>query len=258
MWLQQLYLRRLEKRPEAEALEQLVLRVLDDGLLPEGMRVRSVDSEGLWVSTPEEQRLALASLSDGYRTVAGLVLDIIKQLASAYGTIHSVEGDDGHVQILHEGVVFIDEIDVHLHVEWQKRIGFWLKSRFPKIQFVVTTHSPFICQAADEGGLIRLSPPWAGEYEQVAESLSGEVFNRVVNGTLDEAVVTELFGLDTVLSDDSQAARLRIAEIEAIALTRELSKVERRDLRKLRTRIPDSQADRAQQVALTHAWLQQQ
>ena len=49
----------------------------------------------------------------------------------------------------YEGVILIDEIDAHLHPAWQKRIGFWLKAHFPNIQFIVTTHSPFICQAAD-------------------------------------------------------------------------------------------------------------
>lgn len=65
VWLQQIYLRRLEGRPEASAVEQLVLKLLDDGLLPEGMRVEKVDSEGLWVRTPDGRSLALASLSDG-------------------------------------------------------------------------------------------------------------------------------------------------------------------------------------------------
>ena len=54
------------------------------------------------------------------------------------------------------GVVIIDEIDAHLHVSWQRRIGSWLTSHFPNIQFIVTTHSPYICRSADLGALIRL------------------------------------------------------------------------------------------------------
>ncbi|MBU3063124.1 ATP-binding protein [Nocardia sp. NEAU-G5] len=250
VWLQQIYLRRLEGRPEAQAIEDLVLNLLDDGLLPEGMRVERVDSEGLWVRTPEDRHLALASLSDGYRTVAGLVLDLIKQLVSAFHTIIFDEDSDGHVRVIHEGVVLIDEIDVHLHIEWQKRIGFWLKDHFPRMQFIVTTHSPFICQAADEGGLIRLSPAW--EHDSGAEILTGEDFNRVVNGSVDDAVLTDLFGLDSVLSDSARHVRQQLAELEATALTRELSPAQHKDLDTLRAKVPTSQADRALQRLVMH------
>jgi energy-coupling factor transporter ATP-binding protein EcfA2 len=248
-WLQQIYLRRLEDRPEARATEQLVLRLLDDGLLPEGMRVERVDSEGLWVKTPEGRALALSSLSDGYRTVAGLVLDLIKQLVVAYGEV-PFEERDGQIEVLLEGVVLIDEIDVHLHVEWQKRIGFWLKAHFPRMQFIVTTHSPFICQAADEGGLVRLSPAWAAG--PAAEIVTGEEFNRVVFGTADEAVLSDLFGLDTVLSESAITARRRLAEIEASSLRRQLSDDERRELNELKSQLPTSHADRSVQQLMAH------
>jgi predicted ATPase len=56
------------------------------------------------------------------------------------------------------GVELIDEVDAHLHPEWQREVGFWLKRHFPKIQFLVTTHSPSICQAAAPNGLFVSSP----------------------------------------------------------------------------------------------------
>ncbi|HET9656727.1 MAG TPA: AAA family ATPase [Kineosporiaceae bacterium] len=241
VWLQQVYLRRLEKKQEAEELEHLVLRLLSDGLLPEEMTVDHVDSEGLWVTTPDGGRLALRSLSDGYRVVAGLVLDLIKQLAANFGSVALTETADGHVQVLHSGVVLIDEVDVHLHVEWQKRIGFWLKSHFPNVQFIVTTHSPFICQAADVGGLVRLSPRWTEG--PIAEVLTGEAFNRVVNGSADDAVMSELFGLDTAFSDTSVNVRNRLAELEAVAVARTLTASELEEVESLRTDLPTSQAE---------------
>ncbi|WP_432993811.1 AAA family ATPase [Dactylosporangium sp. CA-233914] len=176
LWLQQLYLRRLENAPGAAAMERSVLRLLDDGLLPEGMRVTGVTSDGLWVRTPAGSELPLRSLSDGYRTVAALVLDLVRQLFSAYGNLNPMPGSD-RVAFAHEGVVLIDEIDVHLHVSWQQRIGFWFKEHFPNLQFFVSTHSPFICQAADDRGLVRLPAP--GE-QGPARILDGELFNRIV------------------------------------------------------------------------------
>jgi energy-coupling factor transporter ATP-binding protein EcfA2 len=242
-WLQQVYLRRLEGKADAQSLERLVLRLLDDGLLPEGMRVQQVDSDGLWVKTPDGKVIALKALSDGYRTVAGLVLDLIKQLESSYGEVQYEMSEGSSPRILHEGVVFIDEIDVHLHVEWQKRIGFWLKDHFPMIQFIVTTHSPFICQAADEGGLIRLAPAWADGVS--AEILSDESFNRVVNGSADDAILSDLFGMDTTVSDASMASREQLAILEAKAMTHDLDQDEVHRLAVLRHRMPTSQQDRA-------------
>lgn len=238
-WLQRVYLQRLEGRPDAAELETVVLSLLDDGLLPEGMRVESIDSRGLWVRTPENQNFPLTELSDGYRTVAGLVLDLVKQIHAMNGHVpHSNDG--GTTRVTQDGVVIIDEIDVHLHVEWQKRIGFWLKEHFPRLQFLVSTHSPFICQAADEGGLVRLSPSWQEGPSGVV--VEGEMFNRVVNGSTDEALLTDLFGLETTLSDRAVADRERLANLEVAAIAGEADLHQLDEMRDLSERIPTTQA----------------
>lgn len=55
------------------------------------------------------------------------------------------------------GVVLIDEIDVHLHPKWQRRVVEDLRTTFPKIQFVSTTHSPFVVQSMREEELRNLN-----------------------------------------------------------------------------------------------------
>lgn len=57
------------------------------------------------------------------------------------------------------GVVLIDELDLHLHPAWQRRVIFDLRRLFPKIQFIATTHSPFLIQALRRGELINLNEP---------------------------------------------------------------------------------------------------
>ncbi|QZT37863.1 AAA family ATPase [Halosquirtibacter xylanolyticus] len=54
------------------------------------------------------------------------------------------------------GIVLIDELDLHLHPDWQKQIIIGLKSTFPKVQFVCTTHSPFLIQETEVNQLIKL------------------------------------------------------------------------------------------------------
>jgi energy-coupling factor transporter ATP-binding protein EcfA2 len=238
-WLQRVYLQRLEGRPDAAELETVVLSLLDDGLLPEGMRVERIDSQGLWVRTPENQSFPLTELSDGYRTVAGLVLDLVKQIHAMNGHVpHSFDGLT--TRVTQDGVVIIDEIDVHLHVEWQKRIGFWLKDHFPGLQFLVSTHSPFICQAADEGGLVRLAPSW--QEGPAGAIVEGETFNRVVNGSTDEALLTDLFGLETTLSERAVADRERLADLEVAAIAGRADFDQLNEMRDLSERIPTTQA----------------
>jgi hypothetical protein len=238
-WLRDLYLRKLEGRLGAAQLESTVIRLLNDGLLPSNVYIERIDSEGLW-ARQGNARLPLQELSDGYRTIAALVLDIVRQLERSFGTleVESISIENGEcIRILHDGVVLIDEVDLHLHISWQKRLGFWLKRHFPRIQFIVTTHSPFICQAADSKGLIRLP---ASTDSRPAGHVPEDLFNTVVNGGADDAILTDLFGLDTPYSNDSEGLRKRVAQLEALLQVGKVSDEGRKELKALRSRLPQT------------------
>lgn len=254
-WLREIYLRRLEEevyldrsevKRDAAHLESTVLSLLNDGLLPDGIRVKNIDSDGLWV---EQQgvRLPLTGLSDGYRTTAALVLDLVRHLHDCFGGLETAASHDADCrqQVLHSGVVLIDEVDLHLHVSWQKKFGFWLKRHFPNLQFIVTTHSPFVCQTADLRGLIRLPAP--GE-NRSAEHVSETLYNTVVNGSADDAVLTELFGLETPYSAESERLRERIAQLEALLQSGKAKDRDRRELKSLRARLPQNLSTDVEQV----------
>ncbi|MCP4676953.1 MAG: AAA family ATPase [Deltaproteobacteria bacterium] len=82
------------------------------------------------------QELPFDQLSEGERTMAALVCDIARRLAIANpGSTEPLKGD---------GIVMIDEIDLHLHPQWQEKVIPTLRSTFPNIQFIVTTHSPIV------------------------------------------------------------------------------------------------------------------
>lgn len=234
-WLKELHLRRLEGREGAGELLEGVLKLVNDGLLPDSTKVDKVDSEGLWV-TQGRVSLPLGDMSDGYRTVVALVMDIVRQLHATYDEFKLVQ-QAGSWCVPYPGAVLIDEIELHLHLSWQRRIGFWFKRHFPNIQFIVTTHSPFVCQAADPKGLIRLPAP--GE-NRTAEHVSDELYKTVVNGTVDEAALTELFGLEHVHSDESERLRERVAQLEARVLEGEATPEERGELDRLSAQLPDT------------------
>lgn len=207
-WLVDQHLRSLEGRQGAEALLSAVLDVLGDGLLPDEYQIERVDSDGLWVSSGRNT-FPLREMSDGYRTIAALVVDVLKQLHEAYGILWMHPEERGRV--VAPGVVVIDEVDAHLHVSWQKRIGSWLKEHFPAIQFIVTTHSPYICQDADRSGLIRLPGP---DEDAPPEVVDKDLYERVVYGTGDDAVLSDLFGLDSPFSPAAERLRRELVDLE--------------------------------------------
>ena len=232
-WLKSVYLQRLEQRQGYRNLESLVLRLLDDGLLPDKMKVKKIDSRGLWV-TQNGVELPLQEISDGYRTMAALVLDLVRQMFDCYKELNEdVAG--GHTVIRNPGVVLVDEIDVHLHISWQQRIGFWLKEHFPNVQFIVSTHSPFICQAADSRGIIRLPAP--GEPGRAAH-VEGEQFKRIVNGSADDAAMSVLFGLDSTHSMSARRMRSEYSKWRAKQIRGGLAEKERKRLQELQMELP--------------------
>ena len=88
------------------------------------------------VVTKEHQELSIDSLSMGETCFIALVGDIARRLAIA--------NPQSHNPLKGEGIILIDEIDLHLHPAWQRRAITKLTEVFPNVQFVVTTHSPQI------------------------------------------------------------------------------------------------------------------
>ena len=116
------------------------------------------------------------------------------------------------VQVDRELDVLIDEIDAHLHPEWQREIGFWLKRHFPNIQFLVTTHSPIICQAADENGLFVLPEPGSGDKPH---ALTVEEYRTVIVSRPDTILLTPAFGLQNTRSPRAVEGRAEYAKLMA-------------------------------------------
>ena len=247
-WLKELRLRSLEEQQDATELLDTVLELLSDGLLPDGYRALRVNSDGLWVAPGGETERAypLREMSDGFRTVASLVLDIVRQLQNAYGTLDAGADNDGHPVVRIPGVVIIDEVDAHLHVTWQRRIGGWLRTHFPRIQFIVTSHSPYICQAADPGGLIRLPGP---EELRGPEVVDEALYRRVVYGSGDDAVLSELFGLETPYSNEAERQRGRLVQLERKVFRDEADEAELREYRELTDLLTSSLSARVDEVA---------
>jgi predicted ATP-binding protein involved in virulence len=95
-----------------------------------------------------EPPFQIEQLSDGYRTMLALVMDLARRMAVANGNFAWPEGQT----VLHSpGVVLIDEVELHLHPSWQQTVLPNLMEIFPDTQFIVTTHSPQVLTAVPAG-----------------------------------------------------------------------------------------------------------
>ena len=90
----------------------------------------------------EGMTLNVSQLSDGEKCVLAMFGDLAKRLALANPKLENpLDGD---------GVVLIDEIELHMHPSWQRTILGVLRSTFPNIQFIITTHSPIVLSEVDD------------------------------------------------------------------------------------------------------------
>ena len=96
----------------------------------------SFAAQNLLICHPEMGELPLEAMSDGARSVISMAADIAYRMAR----LNPDMGED--VTLKTSGVVLIDEVDMHLHPSWQQTVVSDLVKAFPKVQFIVTTHSP--------------------------------------------------------------------------------------------------------------------
>jgi predicted ATPase len=114
--------------------------------------------------------LYLDQLSDGERSLLAIVADLVRRLSLANPELAD--------PLTGAGVVLIDELELHLHPTWQRTVVEKLRTTFPNIQFIATTHSPFVIQSLRAGELINLDPEEFAEYagksiEDIAENVMG-------------------------------------------------------------------------------------
>ena len=115
-----------------------VVNAVDALLKPVGWHSLAFDftDETIVAEHPVHGRLPVSTLSDGIRVIIGLVGDI------AHRCVRLNPHFGADAAKLTPGVIMIDEVDMHLHPEWQQLILGALTDAFPLIQFIITTHSP--------------------------------------------------------------------------------------------------------------------
>lgn len=234
-WLRELHVKHLEaNETEGRLLQHLIDFLNKSNLLPHGAQISEVRSEEVIVRDANGAQVIVEQLSDGYRSVLSMIFEILRQMTRSYGVeavISALDADAGAVSL--PGVVTIDEVDAHLHPSWQKEIGPWFTRCFPKIQFIVTTHSPIICRNATT--VWRLANPGSDERSGPVE---GTALDRLIHGSILDAYGTEYFGRNISRSDDSKELMTELALLNRKALKGQLRASEMRRLEQLRAMLP--------------------
>lgn len=139
---QQAYARNEGDMPNVERIEGWFQRLedalkvlLDDENLKLEYNYKDYDFK---IIEESREPFGFDQLSDGYSSVIHIISDLILRMDKNW--ILNDELSEYDI----EGIVLIDELETHLHIELQKKILPFLTAFFPRIQFIVTTHSPYI------------------------------------------------------------------------------------------------------------------
>jgi predicted ATP-binding protein involved in virulence len=125
------------------------------------------------------------ALADGHRSYIGWVSDLLYHLHRA---------NPKNVQDVH-GVVLVDEVDLLAHPTWQRTIVPDLSRAFPKLQFILTTHSPIVAASVEAANLFILNPGRNGTANITQP-------NSEVYGLNAQQVLHEVFGMDSTRAPD--------------------------------------------------------
>lgn len=161
----------------AASLKEL-LPVSEDAMLARAHKHMSSEIDGKTVS--------LSELSDGYKSVLALAMDIMFHLSSSSFDMGSVQG-----------LVMIDELELHLHPRWKIQIVDRLRQLFPLVRFVVSTHDPLCVHGLNQGEL------WVMAKHPEDKSFMIEQIDVPPGTRADEILTGPWFGLQSTIDTDT-------------------------------------------------------
>lgn len=159
-------------------------------------------------------------LSDGYQSMLGLAADIMQMMNRlGYQSMRSAQG-----------VVLIDELGNHLHPAWRMRVVASLRRAFPQIQFIFSTHDPLCLRGMCDGEVAVIC------VDQKSGPYALENLPSVDGMKVDQLLMSEHFGLDSVLDPEWDELLKRYRELAAQA---NRNKAEESEFQELLARLTD-------------------
>jgi energy-coupling factor transporter ATP-binding protein EcfA2 len=186
--------------PSGERRDEIVNLI--NKVTPKTVRFEGrTSSEGEMIFKYRNLELPFAALSDGYRGHLGWIGDMLYRIQDVAPV--------GMRLADMPGVILVDEIDAHLHPGWQQEIIGALSKTFPKLQFILTTHSPLITGTLERANINLVTRH--GSRPPVVEPPRLEMYGL----SSDQILRTDLFGLEST-RDESFARELRSLQQRAV------------------------------------------
>lgn len=132
-------------------------------------------SHAFYIHQDGREPYRFQQLSSGFSSILSVYADLLTKIE-----LRSIAPSDV------TGIVFIDEIDAHLHVSLQKKIFRFLTNSFPNVQFIITTHSPFVVSSVDDAVIYDLT-----NLQQV-DDLSMYSYESILEGLFDVNPISKL------------------------------------------------------------------
>lgn len=130
------------------------------------------------------------SLSDGFKAFVGWVGDLLGNVSEVLPATTPIR------QVA--GIVLVDEIDLHLHPGWQRVVVPTLAHTFPKLQFVLTSHSPLVA------GTVKRENVFVTDRAEDGTASIKQLEEKIFGRSIEQLLVSSYFGLNTTRPDDFQ------------------------------------------------------
>ncbi len=190
--------------------------------LVENVYFKKIDRQKgqLLFSTPDGE-IPLDQLSDGYQNVTAWVGDLMYNITNSFSNYKD--------PLKARGVLLIDEVDLHLHPKWQRRLHAFLNDQLPNFQIIVTTHSPLTAQQAKENELYAL--------RRVAKNIELVAFvGDPSKMLLHQVLMSPVFGVDSDESAEVEKAKKKVREL---TLKKDKTSSEKAAIKKLTLEVAD-------------------
>lgn len=170
------------KDPQLSAVREAILKIMDNDF--SDIKIKIDDEDAQMVAVKHHTELSIAQLSEGEKCVLAMTGDLARKLAIANPSRENpLEG---------EGVVLIDEVDLHLHPSWQGRMMPLLFRTFPNIQFIVTTHSPkVLSEIKDEANIFEIYQDGNAINVRKQNSMNGWDINHIMRDFMHTDILNE-------------------------------------------------------------------
>lgn len=152
----------------------------------------------------EGKTFQFTELSDGFRAILEIVADLILKMQN---------GNSISSEFMKPGIVLIDEVETHLHLQLQKNILPLLTTLFPNIQFIVTTHSPFVLSSQENATAFDL------EHKCAVDELTDYSYEALAEGYFD-------------VRTDSNYVEMRLNELSDLLQNKRRTELEESNLMK--------------------------